>query len=342
VKIQDPTIATGGAGASWKRGLIRIGGSVTLLGLLFLFLPLDELWSTLRRVPGPVWIGAVAVYMALHLIGVVKWRMLVNAAGAGLPALHAVRCYYIGLFSNTFLPSVVGGDVVRAGVAMRRVRSKEGLVLGSAVDRVQDVLGLAGVAVIGALLLPTALDERSRGVFWILAAVCAAGAAAVALLVWLLPGRRLPFRVRRRLVRIREAFRALSRRPGRMAGAFLLGMLLQTLQVLLNMWLGGLVGVHAPLQVWLFVWPLAKIAATLPLTQGGIGVREAALATLFAPFGIAAVNAVAVSLLFQVIIISGGFAGGTLAMLLPGGRDRSVRARSSRLHGPRAVAAPHQ
>ena len=301
---------------SWKRAVIRIGGSAVLLALLFLVLPLDELGSAMRRVPVAVWAGTIVVYLALHLIGVAKWRMLVNVAGAELSFVHAVRCYWVGLFSNTFLPSVVGGDVVRAGMALRRSRSKAGLVLGSIVDRIQDVLGLAAVAGIGALLLPSALDAQSRSVFWMLAAVFAVvGIAGVAVL-WLMPWRRVPMKVRRKVVRIRGAFRALSRRPGAMAGAFLLGMLLQTLQVVLNWWLGGLIGLSAPLQVWLFVWPLAKIAATLPLTQGGLGVREAAQAALFSPFGVPAVLAVAASLVFQVVVISGGLVGGALSLLL--------------------------
>jgi len=33
-----------------------------------------------------------------------------------------------------------------------------------------------------------------------------------------------------------------------------------------------------PLYVWLFAWPLGRISVLLPVTQGGIGVREAALA----------------------------------------------------------------
>ena len=277
--------------------------------------------------------------MALHLIGVAKWRQLVNAAGAELGALHAIRCYYVGLFSNTFLPSVVGGDVVRAAVAMRRVRSKAGLVLGSMVDRIQDVLGLAAVAVIGALLLQTALDERSRGVFWILGGVCVTGIVMVATLVWVLPVRRFPFRVRRRLVRIRTAFRTLAQRPRAMAGAFLLGMLLQTLQVLLNAWLGSLIGLDVPLAVWLFVWPLAKIAATLPVTQGGIGVREAALAALFAPFGVPPVQAVAISLIFQVVIISGGLVGGILSLLIARIGDGTPLLPRS-VDGTHAIASP--
>ena len=322
---------------SWKTAAVRLGGSTVLLGILFYFLPLDQLWDAIVRIPLGLWPLAVAVYLTFHLIGVVKWRMLVNAADAGLPLLTAVRSYYIGLFSNTFLPSVVGGDVVRAGVAMRSVRSRTGLVLGSLVDRVQDVLGLAALAALGALLLPTALDDNSRRVFWILAGVCATGAAGVALLVWLLPGRRLPFRVRRILVRIRIAYRALSSRPGALVRAFLLGMALQTLQVFLNAWLGGMVGLHAPLQVWLFVWPLAKIAATLPLTQGGLGIREAALAALFAPFGIPAVLAVAVSLVFQVVVISGGLMGGLLSLVLrPSERNGLRLGRAGAMAAPRS------
>lgn len=316
-----------------KGAAIRLGGSALLLTLLFLLLPLDELWSAMRRVPAGLWFIALAVYMSFHLIGVFKWRLLVNTAGAGLDTLGAVRAYYLGLFGNTFLPSVVGGDVLRAGVAMRRVRSGEALVLGSLVDRIQDVLGLAAVAGIGALLLPAALDERSRRIFWTLAAVFAALAAIAVLLVLLLPGRRFPWRIRRRLVRIRAAFRGLSRRPRALATAFILGMLLQTLQVALNVWLGGMVGLDAPFQVWLFVWPLAKIAATVPVTQGGLGVREAALAALFAPFGVPAVLAVAVSLVFQVVVISGGLLGGALSLLLG-------RADGARQHRGLSTAGP--
>ena len=52
------------------------------------------------------------------------------------------------------------------------------------------------------------------------------------------------------------------------------------------------------------------------MTQGGLGVREAAHAALFAPFGIPAVLAVAVSLVFQAVIISGGLIGGLISFLL--------------------------
>ena len=295
---------------------VRWGGSLALLALLFTALPFGDIVAAVGRVPPAAWPVALATYLALHLIGIAKWRLLINAAGAGLSFRAATRAYYMGLFGNTFLPSIVGGDVVRAGVALRATRSPSALVLGSLVDRLLDVVGLAAVAGLGALWSPRALDGQSRRLFVALgAALALAGVAGLAVLA-VLPVRRLPWKVRRLMVRVRAAVRATLARPGALAGAFVLGMLLQSLLTVLNWWLGRLIGIDIPLYVWLFVWPLAKISGLLPVTQNGIGVREAAQAVLFAPFGVSAARAVATGLVFEVVIITGGLVAGGIALLL--------------------------
>src|SRR2546422_3892717 len=73
---------------------------------------------------------------------------------------------------------------------------------------------------------------------------------------------------------------------------------------------------HVPLRAWLFAWPLAKISALLPVTQGGIGVREVALAALVAPFGAAPVLTVAVGLVWEAIIVAGGLLAGLASFVL--------------------------
>ena len=128
--------------------------------------------------------------------------------------------------------------------------------------------------------------------------------------------RRLSFKRRRFLVRIRQAMTALRRRPGRIVAALLLGMLLQVLLISLNAWLGDVVGIHISFVVWLFVWPLAKIAALLPVTQGGIGVREGALVILFQPFAVSSASAMATGLIFTAVVMIGGLVSGLLAFLL--------------------------
>lgn len=297
--------------------LLRLIGSAVFLGILLILVPVRDLTAALGRVPPATWVAGLVVYLALHLIGVVKWQLLINAAGAGLSFADTARCYYYGLFGNIFLPSIVGGDVVRAGLAARLSRSKSGLILGSLVDRVLDTAGLAGVAGAGLLLLPTALDPQSRMTFLAVVGILAgAGVIGAALLVMIPWARHLPYRIRRRLVVPRHAFHTLRRQPGKLATSMLLGMILQTLLIGLNAMLGRAMGVTISPIVWLFVWPLAKIAAILPVTQGGIGVREGALVVLFRPFGVAPAVAMATGLVFTAIVMAGGLVGGVIAVVL--------------------------
>jgi uncharacterized protein (TIRG00374 family) len=313
--VARPGVTTGGARFP-LRWVLRIAATIAALALLVWWLPFDELWASIRSVPLATWPFAVAFYLGAHLLGVVKWRLLVNTAGAGLATRQAVHAYYWGLFGNLFLPSLVGGDVVRAGVAMRHARSKSAVVLGSLVDRVQDVIGLGAIAGVGALLAPRALDETSRRIFLVFLLLMGAGAVTGLLMLRFFPAGAVPFKVRRLLVRVRQAVRATAARPGALVSAFTLGLALQTSLILLNWELGRLIGIDIPLHVWFFVWPLAKIAGLAPVTQGGIGVREAAQAALFAPFGVAAVQAVATGLVFEVVIITGGLLSGALALLM--------------------------
>jgi uncharacterized membrane protein YbhN (UPF0104 family) len=299
-----------------RRLALRIAGSAVVLSALLWFLPLGELTAAFGRVPAFAWAVAVPGWLALHLIGVSKWRMLVNAAHGGLQTRDAVRCYYMGLFGSTFLPSLVGGDAVRAVLALKLAPGRSGVVFGSVLDRMIDVVGLAAVAGTGALFVPGALDPQNRKVFLVLAGVMAAGATVGLGLLFLLPAGRLPSKIQQILVKLRQSFEGLRRQPATVVAAFLMALVLQISLAGLNWWLGRLCGIDISFQAWLFAWPMAKIAALAPVSQAGIGVREAALAAVLAPFGVPAVLAVAASLAFQGVILSGGLIGGIVGFLI--------------------------
>jgi uncharacterized membrane protein YbhN (UPF0104 family) len=315
----------------WRSPYFRFGGSALILILLLTYLPYRQVFATIQRIPPAVGLGLLGVYLALHLLGVLKWRLLINLAGADLTFSQAVRCYYWGLFGNIFLPSLVGGDLVRGGMAFLFTRSKPAIVLGSLMDRVQDVGGLLGVTIIGVLFLPGSLDYRSHKTIWTVAAVLAVGGLAGLGSLFVIPVRKFPFKLKRIMVKLRRGVLSMYRRPGRMAFCFFVGMLLQLSQVAINYSLGEITGLHLAFGLWLFAWPLAKLSALLPVTQGGIGVREVALVSLLAPFGAPPVQTAAVGLTFQAIVITGGLIGGILALLM--GRLSSSASASGRAHG---------
>ena len=120
--------------------------------------------------------------------------------------------------------------------------------------------------------------------------------------------------------------RQLWRRPGAAATGLLLSLAIQSSFVLLNAWLGRSVGIEVDLAVWFLVWPLAKIASLMPISLGGLAVREASLAALLLPFGVPVSRSVVCSLLWQTVLIAGGLLGGLIWLVLHRSRHISFRA----------------
>lgn len=304
----------------WLGVTLRLGGTVVVLALLFHFLPLEQLGASLHQVPPLLWCFVLGAYLLVHAVGVVKWRMMLNAAGARLNFAQAVRCYGGGLFGTLFLPSIVGGDVVRVGLALRLSRHRAAAVVGSVLDRLVDIAALGCLALMGLLLLPEALDSLGRKLFEeILAAAAIFFLFCVVLLLGLkkfVPLRALPFRLRRLVARLRRALQAMMQRKHAVVQAWLLGVMIQAALVWLTAVIASGCGLHLPLRVWVLAWPLAKFAALLPITQGGIGVREAALVALVAPFGAAPALTMATGLVWEAIILAGGLLAGLASYLL--------------------------
>jgi uncharacterized protein (TIRG00374 family) len=296
--------------------LLRVIGTILVLGLLFYFLPVRQVGAALRLVPVRLWVLITAGYLCCHFVASLKWRLMVNRAGSGLSVPQAAHCYFAGLFSVLVLPSIVGGDIVRAGLAMRMGRSKAAILFGSFLDRILDFLALALLSIAGAFLVPGSLSAESRHLFFILTATALGLAIAGGLVIVLFPARRFSFRIRRKLVRLREAQRAMAERPVFVLAALLLALLVQGSFIVLTSILASAAGLHVAFQAWLFAWPMAKISALVPLTQGGIGVREAALVGLLLPFGAPAALTAAVGFAWEGVIIAGGLIGGLGAYLI--------------------------
>ena len=82
-----------------------------------------------------------------------EFVVLLGPSGCGktttlrmISGLEAVRAHGAGLFANLCLPSVVGGDVVRAGVVIRDHKRFENIALGSLADRINDSFALFAAA----------------------------------------------------------------------------------------------------------------------------------------------------------------------------------------------------
>jgi len=310
----------------WRGRLLiaaRWLAAIVVVGILLHFLPVHLLSQAIQRVPVTRFMLILMGYLLAHVVGIAKWRMVVNAAGARLDYATSAQCYTGGLFAMLFLPSIIGGDVVRLAVGLRRSPNPAAVLAGNVADRFLDMSAQAGLLLLGILLLPgsvpMALRNQARHAVYLIAGIAAVAIVLVALLYRpLLRGRSVRFR--RWLARLRFALRSVSRRPQILFFGWILATAIQMTFLTLTALVAVSCGLFLPLRDWLFAWPLAKLAALLPLTQGGIGIREAALVGLLSPFGAAPHLVLASGLVWDGVVILGGLLAGIVAFLL--GRKR--------------------
>ncbi len=303
----------------WIVIALRWTGALVVLGILLHFLPLQLLGEAIGRVPITRFVAILIGYLLAHMVGIAKWRMVVNAAGAKLDYATSAQCYAGGLFATLFLPSIIGGDVVRLAVGLRRSPNPAAVLAGNVVDRFLDMTAQAGLVLLGMILLPGSLpatltSQARRGLSILGLFLVVVIVLSLVLCRPLLGGRSVSFR--RKLARLRHALRTGWKKPQILLFGWMLGTAIQSTFLILTALLAISCGLFLPLRVWFFAWPLAKVAALLPLTQGGIGVREAALVGLLSPFGARAHLVLASGLVWEGVVIVGGLIAGLTAFVL--------------------------
>lgn len=300
------------------RRAVRVVGSVALLAAVVVVLPAGSLRAALAQASPTVLVIALTTFLLCHLAAAFKWRMLMGPT-ADLSYAKAVRAHFSGLVGNLSPLGMIGGDIVRAGVAISGSAQPSTIMVTSVVDRIVDSIALVVLAVTGFLWIG-GRSSTALVVLWGGVAVSVAGVAV------LLIGQSLLKKSGSvRLAGLREALEMLTAQPALIARALLLSILIQGSLITANAYIGVSVGVESSLGAWLLAWPAAKFAGYLPIGVAGIGVRETALIALLRPFGGAAGAVMAAGLLWDAVIIVGALSGWLMLSALSGLRPTLLR-----------------
>ena len=297
--------------------LIRIAGTLLALGIVFQFIPLGEVWAHVKAMPPLVWFGVFAAFLLGHAFAAAKWRWMI---GGQVSYPRALKAHFAGLAANLALPGVAGGDLVRAGMLMKSSDTKTHIALGSLIDRLVDVAMLVVLSAIGAIWLGSQAGVSALGLSIAAALLIATGLTALLFLgpiARTLKARAPSGKLRRLIHSTAEALEDMSTRRGLLLFCAGLSLAIQAGFAFLTATLATNLGTDAPLAAWFFAWPLAKLIATLPISLGGLGVREASLSGLMVPLGIASAGVIAAGLVWQTILWAAGALGALIQILWP-------------------------
>lgn len=323
--------------------LLRLIGPVLLL-ILLARSDLSEFASILAgAAPGPILLSLV-LYPPFVVIKAWRWRLLMRELKLDLPLPTASALYAVGVYLGAVTPGQAG-DFVKAWYLRERGQPLAPALLSVVIDRLSDMLVMAGFATLGIFALGQLLPNRALQT--LLVVLMGTGlVVATALLVgrrprtWLLTRllpRILPERLQAALLRWNEQFATLSLSP-RLVLLVGAASLLSAAFTFWRLWLLFVaLNVLVPLYIVIGVSALVAILQVLPISFGGVGVRDAALIAVLAPYGYSTEAAISVSALFLLLTLEHIVLGFILSFWFP--VDRAL-SKASGSHADQAHNGP--
>ena len=220
-----------------------------------------------------------------------RWQLLLRAQGLMLPIGWVHRVFWIGQFCNSFLPGGVGGDALRFGHLWRIHPDRKTAAAASLIaDR---ALGLGTLFALAAMALGLHIAVAPGGaelqILFVaslatFSLLLAAGWSAIRSLWW------EPLSVRllgsERAASLREAAGALGRHHATLVTATALSIGVWLVDFISLWLLARSAGLAAGLLDLTVAGAAAYVAAALPISIGGHGVREGSLVALLALLGV--------------------------------------------------------
>jgi len=299
--------------AGWVTVVVRLTATIGLMTWAVWNVDWPLFMSKLAAAEAGWWLAGLTVTLLVQVIAGLRWASLARPLGFDFPRRFFIRRFYEGMFFSLCLPSSIGGDVVKAA----RIGSSTPLRLLAACSVLADRLtGLSALGVlVGTAVLSRRLGLGTFGTLGIFAGLLGAVLAAFRL------GLSLLDRVHAALPEGSSARRFVAQllpyreRPRFVLLAVLWSFVVQAGGVLAVTLVARSLDVSLPALVWLSVVPLVALAMVLPISIGGLGVREKSFEALLPAFGVPEETALAIALLWGLCTTLAGLLGGVVFLL---------------------------
>jgi uncharacterized protein (TIRG00374 family) len=298
-----------------RQALIWIVKIVVSGGLLYVLLTrvdLARLWQTARTASFGWLVSALVLYLVMINIASWRWWLLTRAQHLSVSFKWLLNSYLVATFFNNFLPSNIGGDVIRIRDTAKTAGSKTVATMIVLVDRVIGLMGLVFVAAVGttaAARMSDKIGPVGPGILWgILGVSVVMGSLAVMMpqgvATLLGPLRTLHQEwVEERIERLTTALSRFRDAPSALGFGCGGAIVVQGILVFYYAAVARGLHVNVALSHLAIVVPLSFIVQLLPVSVGGFGVREATFVLYLKPLGVPPESALALSFIAQVLIM---------------------------------------
>ena len=306
---------------AWLVFAVKLAAGIALVVFLLWHYDLRSALELIRRERPLFFVATVALYVCGQAMSACRWRFLAALNGLPGPYSEYLAYYFIGMFTNVFVPGLIGGDTMRALYLGRQHRRIGPAFASVMADRGIGLLTLFWLAAVAALCTTGVRLPASVLRVTLLAGTLSLAAyiAAPLLAKWV--------SISGRLNRLLAPIIPYLCRPIALIPAIVLSAILQLALATCQYLLGVGLGLHIALTTFVLIVPITNVIASLPITINGLGMREAGYLVLLGMAGVSKDQAVALSILYFAASLAGGFTGvfAFVTTHMPGAPDRGLK-----------------
>lgn len=293
--------------------------TIVLMGFILGTVDIDDLINSFKSVN---LLYLILIYSTLSLTTLLcsyKWMLLLRAQAIScIPFSRLLALYFIGAFFNSFLPTEVGGDVVRSYEVGKTSGKHLESLAAVAMDRLTGFSMLIFYGMLG-LFLNWSLAHELK-LTYIVLGVCVIIVTLITLLVNRSFGRwfkkLISFQQLQKIVdklhSLYEAFYLYKKNVAVLLKVMVISAVFQFYTIWFTYALMQCLSIDLSFSKMILVVPVITILGMLPITISGIGVREGAFVYIFSHMGIPPAQSLVLALLYRFALIFYALIGGVV------------------------------
>jgi uncharacterized protein (TIRG00374 family) len=307
---------------------IKIAITAILFFLIFRNIDFGSFGATLRNARPGILIAAFILLWIQQFVCIFRWRMLIRPLMPAPSLKSLLGIYFIGLFFNLTLPTLVGGDVVKIYYVGKHSNSYSHSFAATFLDRDAGMLAMLIIACAGVLFHPVsvpgvAVEIIVWGAFaaFIVGNICLFAPKCHRVMTVLFERLHLA-KLSMKMDRVSNVFHIIGKEKSILLAALLLSFLNQLL-VIIVVWITahGL-RLQIPFSYFLIFVPVITLISMIPISLNGMGLREYAFLSLFTAIGVLPESCIALGLLTSLLIILSSLPGGIVYIFFRNKGDR--------------------
>ncbi len=319
--------------------IVRVGVSLFILLLLLYYIRVGKVLQLLLSVRLKWFLILLVLITVDRVFMAYKWSLLLRVKCVKYTIAEVIELYYVGTFVGIFLPTTVGGDVIRGYGLVRGGRKAKDVFSSIVVERVLGFFASLVVAVVSMVLFIYMFKPRSLnfvyivvGIFivFMVVVVLSFNSEILAKITKFFPKRIFQWKIAGKLKEVYFSYLEYKKHGTILVKFFLLSLVEQMAPILGNYISARAFGVSVPFVVFLSIIPLIQLVNRIPISFNGIGLNEGLLVYFFSSLGLSSTLAFSIGLLGHIGIVLATIPG--LCFYVLGGTNRK---KTTLLHGGR-------